>query len=83
MSTLSEKRAKAGRRGGKQTLKLYGVKHMKKIGAAGAKTTWSRYGLKPVGTSQFAMVDRETNEVKAFLTGVPFTPAPRPRRGER
>jgi hypothetical protein len=71
MSVLSKK-AKAGRKGGQKTFELYGTDHMKKIGANGAATTWKRYGLKPVGTSQFAMVNRETNEVKAFLTGLPF-----------
>ena len=72
MKTLRDKRAAAGRIGGQSTLKKYGSDHFRKIGILGAATTWKRYGLKPVGTSQYAMVHRETNEIKAFFSGVPF-----------
>jgi len=70
--SLSRKRAEAGRRGGLATLAKYGAAHMKVIGAKGAKVFHSRYRLDPVGTSQFAIVNRETNEVKAFLNGMSF-----------
>lgn len=66
-------KSESGRKGGQQTLRRHGKQHFKKIGAQGAKVTWTRYGLKPVGTSQFAMVHRETGEIKAFLAGVPFS----------
>lgn len=69
---LSKKRAAAGRRGGHATVAKYGAAHMRTIGAQGAKVFHSRYRLTPVGTSQFAIVNRETNEVKAFLNGLPF-----------
>lgn len=72
MKTLSDKRAAAGRRGGIQTLKKHGVDHFKKIGAKGAQTLHRRYRLAPVGQDNFALVNRETNEVKAFLNGLPF-----------
>lgn len=70
--SLSRKRAAAGRRGGCVTVARYGVEHMQKIGAKGAKVFHSRYRLTPVGTSQFAVVHRETGEVKSFLDGMPF-----------
>lgn len=53
----------AGSKGGKQTYKTHGRAHMVKIGKAGAKTTWTRYSLKPVNESQYAMVHRETNKI--------------------
>ena len=53
----------AGAKGGRATVAKYGLGHMAKIGKAGAKTTWTRYSLKPVNESQYAMVDRETNKI--------------------
>jgi hypothetical protein len=72
MKTLSQKRAAAGRSGGQSTLKKYGNDHFRKIGARGALITWLTYSLRPVGTSRFAMVNRETGKVKAMLDGLPF-----------
>jgi hypothetical protein len=72
MKTLSQKRAEAGRRGGKATLQKYGSDHFRKIGARGALITWLTYGLKPVGTSGYAMVHRETGKIKAVLQKLPF-----------
>ena len=69
---LSKKRADAGRRGGMRTLEKHGVDHFKKIGAIGARVFHRRYRLAPVGLDNFAIVNRETNEVKAFLNGLPF-----------
>lgn len=65
-------KSEAGRLGGLATLKKYGRKHFVEAGRLGAQRTWSKYQLVPYRTSNFAMVDRETGEVKAFLKGVPF-----------
>lgn len=72
--TLSQVRAIAGRRGGKRTLELHGVKHMKAAGADGALSTWSTYRLKPALLNNFAMVRRDDPEEKpiAFLNGSYF-----------
>jgi hypothetical protein len=51
----------AGSKGGRATVARYGPDHMAKIGKAGARVTWTRYSLKPVNESQYAMVHRETN----------------------
>jgi hypothetical protein len=72
MKTLSQKRAAAGRRGGQSTLQKYGNDHFRKIGARGALITWLTYGLKPVGTGGYAMVNRETGKIKAVLNELPF-----------
>jgi hypothetical protein len=53
----------AGQLGGRATLARHGRAHMQKIGKAGARSTWSRYSLKPVNESQYAMVHRETNKI--------------------
>ena len=53
----------AGSKGGHATVAKHGIEHMQKIGARGAATTWSRYTLKPVNESQYAMVHRETNKI--------------------
>lgn len=70
--SLSRKRAAAGRRGGLSTVAKYGAEHMRAIGRAGARVFWERYRFSPVGTSQFAVVHRESNQVVAFLDGRPF-----------
>jgi len=72
MNQLSKQRSDAGRRGGMRTLEKYGADHFRRIGAIGAKVFHRRYRLTPVGLDNFAIVNRETNEVKAFLNGVPF-----------
>ena len=72
MNTLSQKRSEAGRRGGMRTLEKHGIDHFKKIGAIGAQVLHQRYRLAPVGQDNFALVNRQTNEVKAFLNGLPF-----------
>jgi len=53
----------AGSKGGRATVAKHGHEHMAKIGKAGAKVTWTRYTLKPVNESQYAMVHRETNKI--------------------
>ncbi|HEY3310640.1 MAG TPA: hypothetical protein VGK00_03270 [Anaerolineales bacterium] len=59
----------AGALGGKTTLARFGPSHFAQIGRRGAAMTWQRYRLTPVGSSDFAMVDRKTGEVKALISG--------------
>lgn len=70
MKTLNQKRKDAGARGGAATLARHGRAHFKKIGAIGAKVFHDRYRLEPVDLNDFAIVHRETNEVKAYLSGL-------------
>lgn len=72
MTDLSKKRSEAGRRGGLRTLAVHGHGHFKAIGRKGALVFHRRYKLEPVDQNNFAIVNRVTNEVKAFLNGVPF-----------
>ena len=53
----------AGSKGGRATVAKHGRAHMQKIGKAGANTTWTRYTLKPVNQSQYAMIERATNKI--------------------
>jgi hypothetical protein len=69
MQTLSQKRADAGRKGGKTTVKRYGKRHMKKLGRWGAHRMHATYRLEPVALNDFALVHRETGAVKAYLSG--------------
>lgn len=55
----------AGSKGGRVTVQRHGREHMQRIGRKGAQVTWTRYRLTPWKQSQYAMVDRRTNEVKA------------------
>ncbi|MDQ3004158.1 MAG: hypothetical protein M3R47_02050 [Chloroflexota bacterium] len=57
----------AGSKGGRATVAKYGHGHMAKIGKAGARVTWTRYTLKPINQSQYAMVNRQTNIIKAVI----------------
>jgi hypothetical protein len=61
----------SGSKGGRATVAKHGRAHMQKIGQRGASVTWSRYHLAPVGQSGWAMVDRQTNEVKTFVNFIP------------
>jgi hypothetical protein len=70
--TLSQKRAIAGARGGRRTVKRHGKRFMKKIGAWGAHVTHSRYRREPVLLSDFALVERSTGKVVALLSGRPL-----------
>lgn len=71
--TLSEKRAAAGAKGGKRTVKRYGKRYMKKLARWGAHRMHSLYQLTPVDLNDFALVHRETGEIKAYLSGKPVT----------
>lgn len=57
----------AGSKGGRHTFAKHGRSHMAKIGKAGALATWTRYTMKPINQSQYAMVNRETNVIKAIV----------------
>lgn len=70
--TNQQKRRDAGRRGGLATLAKHGKDHFAKIGKRGAATFWKRYKFEATGTSDFAIVKRETREIVAFLSGRPF-----------
>ena len=61
----------AGQIGGRATVAKYGPAHMRQIGKRGAVVTWQRYHLSPIGQSGWAMVDRQTNEVKTFVNFIP------------
>ncbi len=58
-------RQQAGSKGGRATVDRHGREHMQQIGRKGAAVTWTRYRLVPWKLSQYAMVDKNTNEVKA------------------
>lgn len=62
----------AGRRGGLATVARHGKDHMRAIGKRGAQIFHERYSLKPVGTSDFAIVKRDTGEFVRFLSGRPW-----------
>ena len=66
---MTMSKADAGRRGGKTTLKRYGKRYMKRLAKWGAHRMHAKYKLEPYGQSDFALVDRKTNEVKALLSG--------------
>lgn len=67
--TLSQKRALAGAKGGKRTVRRYGKRHMKRLAKLGAHATHSRYRLEPVFLNDFAMVNRKNGIVKALFSG--------------
>lgn len=56
----------AGSKGGRVTVERHGREHMQRIGRRGAAVTWARYRLTPWKQSQYAMVDKQTNEIKAI-----------------
>ena len=58
----------AGSKGGRATFAKHGREHMQKIGREGARVTWQRYHLAPIGTGGYAMVNRETNTIKAVIS---------------
>ena len=56
----------AGQIGGRATVALYGRGYMREIGRRGAATTWTRYYLAPIGQTQYALVERATNQIKSI-----------------
>ena len=71
-------RTQAGSKGGRATVARHGRQHMSAIGREGARATWTKYQLSPIGVSGWAMVDRETREVKTFINYMPFNEPPTP-----
>lgn len=69
MHDVRKVRSEAGRRGGNSTLKKYGVEHFQKLGKWGAHRMHATYRLEPCDLNDFALVHRETGEVKAYLSG--------------
>jgi general stress protein YciG len=66
------KRKEYGRRGGRATVAKHGREHMQRIGKRGAASFWKRYTLRPAGTSDFAITNRKTGKVIAFMSGRQF-----------
>jgi|GEM_PF-3426521 hypothetical protein len=75
--TLSQKRALAGSKGGKATVKKYGKRYMRKLARWAAHRMHSIYRLVPVDLNDIALVHRETGLVKAYLSGKPVEAAGR------
>ena len=71
---MSTSKQAAGRLGGQQTARRHGRAHYQKIGRLGARSTHTKYELIPVDQSDFAMVDRKTHQLKAYLSGKSTTP---------
>ena len=67
--TLSQKRAIAGARGGRQTVKRHGKRYMRRLGKWGAHVMHSIYDLEPVDLNDFALVHKETRKIVAYLSG--------------
>ncbi len=60
-----EQKRRAGRAGGLATLAKHGAGHMAKIGRLGAAELYRRYRLVPAGVAGWALVNRQTGEVRA------------------
>lgn len=61
-------KSEAGRLGGLTTYRKHGKNHMQQIGRLGALKFWSLYRLSPVGLANFAIVNRQTNEIVGFMS---------------
>jgi hypothetical protein len=59
----------AGALGGRKTYQKYGRRHFQALGEKGAMVTWGRYSLKPIGQSQYAMVNNTTGEIICIKHG--------------
>ncbi len=70
--TLSEKRAIAGAKGGRRTVKRYGKRYMKKLARYAAHVMHASYDLEPVALNDFALVHKETRKVRALISGRPI-----------
>lgn len=58
-------KAQAGQLGGLATVRRYGPEYMRAIGKRGAAELHRRYHIWPYQLSKYALVNRETGEVKA------------------
>ena len=70
-TTLSEKRAAAGSKGGQATVKRHGKEYMAEIGRRGAQKFHDTYRLEPVYLNDFAIRHRKTGKTVALLSGRP------------
>lgn len=59
----------AGHLGGCVTVQKYGKMYMRKLGKKGAVAFWLKYKLVPTGTSNFAIVNRETDVAIGYTNG--------------
>jgi general stress protein YciG len=55
-------KAQAGQKGGQTTVEKYGKEHMEELARKGAAAFHKKYHLVKLGTSDFAIVNRETGE---------------------
>lgn len=62
-------KAEAGRLGGLATVAKHGAQHMQAIGKRGAAALWQRYGLRPFQLTGWALVDKQTGEIKKTWGG--------------
>lgn len=58
-----------GQKGGLATLERYGSLHYSKIGSLGGRATRDKYALVPWGQSDYAMTNRLTGKIVAYLSG--------------
>lgn len=72
MTDVKKTKGEAGRLGWLATVKKYGKRYMKRLGKWGAHRMHATYRMVPVDQNDFALVHRETGEVKAFLSGKPL-----------
>ena len=72
MTNVKKTKEEAGRLGGLATLKKFGKRHFKRLGKWGAHRMHATYRMVPVDQNDFALVHRETGEVKAYLSGKPL-----------
>lgn len=57
--------------GGKAVYKKYGSSYMSKIGRLGFKAMLQKYELQPYSVNDWAIVDRATGKIVAYLSGKP------------
>jgi molybdenum-dependent DNA-binding transcriptional regulator ModE len=69
MKTKTSKGMKRGQAGGRAVVAKYGREYMIELGKVGAQVTHTKYKLEKWGLNDFAMVDRETGQIKTWLFG--------------
>lgn len=72
MKNKDPKKVAAGRKGGLATVKKYGKRHMKRLAKWGAHRMHATYRIDPWRQGDYVLVNRETNEPKALLSGKPL-----------
>ena len=67
---ITRTQAKAiGSKGGKATVEKYGREYMKELAKRGAAALWKKYRKVPIRQAEYALVNRETNEIVRILNG--------------